>query len=43
VFTRELPIEPEVDEPKELVVVYVFTRELPIEPEVDEPKELVVV
>jgi hypothetical protein len=45
VFTRELPIEPEVDEPpKELVVVYVLTRCPSHVPVVDEPpKEFVVV
>ena len=42
-FTRELPIVPVVEEPKELVVVYVFTR-CPLQvPVVEEPKELVVV
>jgi hypothetical protein len=43
VFTRELPIEPVVDEPNIFVVVLVFTRELPIEPVVDEPNIFVVV
>ena len=42
-FTRELPIEPVVDEPNIFLVVLVFTRELPIEPVVDEPNIFVVV